>query len=62
MNTVQNGKGSKPRNNSSHAWYVNWDAINWYRNKFTDFGRTKHEIHIERKEIKNDRSNDVDSV
>jgi hypothetical protein len=30
LNTVQNGKGSKPRPIKNHKKYIeNWDAINW---------------------------------
>lgn len=32
MNTVQNGKGDRPRNNSSPQWYENYESINWHRN------------------------------
>ena len=33
MNTVQNGKGSKPRNNWGKNWDARWDAIDWRRDK-----------------------------
>jgi hypothetical protein len=33
MNTDQNGKGSKPRNNWGKNWDARWDAIDWRRDK-----------------------------
>src|ERR1039458_1455516 len=33
MNTVQNGNGSKPRNNWGKNWDARWDAIDWQRDK-----------------------------
>jgi hypothetical protein len=29
MNTVQNGKGDRPRNNWGADWYAGYDAIDW---------------------------------
>lgn len=31
MNTVQNGKGDRPRNNWGENWYSGYDAIDWRR-------------------------------
>jgi hypothetical protein len=31
MNTVQNGKGDRPRNNWSANWYTRYDAVDWRR-------------------------------
>jgi hypothetical protein len=31
MNTVQNGKGDRPRNNWSANWYARYDAVDWCR-------------------------------
>jgi hypothetical protein len=31
MNTVQNGKGDRPRNNWGTDWYAGYNAINWPR-------------------------------
>ena len=31
MNTVQNGKGDRPRNNWSPDWRAKYDAIDWHR-------------------------------
>jgi len=31
MNTVQNGKGDRPRNNWGPNWYERYDAVNWCR-------------------------------
>jgi len=30
MNTVQNGKGDRPRNNWGPQWYAGYTAINWH--------------------------------
>lgn len=30
MNTVQNGKGDRPRNNWGRKWYAGYVAINWH--------------------------------
>ena len=29
MYTVQNGKGSRARNNWGKAWYAGYDAVDW---------------------------------
>ena len=34
MNTVQNGKGDRARNNWSRNWRVGYDAIDWNREPF----------------------------
>jgi hypothetical protein len=31
MNTVQNGKGDRARNNWGSEWYGGYEAINWHR-------------------------------
>ena len=31
MNSVQNGKGDRPRNNWGPNWYERYDAVNWCR-------------------------------
>jgi hypothetical protein len=33
MNTVQNGKGSRARNNWGKAWYAGYDAVDWHHGK-----------------------------
>ena len=33
MNTVNNGKGDRPRNNWSTGWYEGYDTIDWHRKK-----------------------------
>ena len=33
MNTVQNGKGDRPRNNWGLKWYSGYEAINWHKEK-----------------------------
>ena len=32
MNTIQNGKGDRARNNWGREWYDGYDAIDWRRN------------------------------
>jgi len=31
MNTVQNGKGDRPRSNWGSKWYGRYEAIDWHR-------------------------------
>jgi hypothetical protein len=38
MNTIQNGKGSRPRNNWGKAWTEGFEAIDWHWNKETKKG------------------------
>ncbi|HVM46481.1 MAG TPA: hypothetical protein VMU04_00570 [Candidatus Acidoferrum sp.] len=33
MNTVQNGKGDRARNNWGAKWYLGYEAIDWHRQK-----------------------------
>jgi len=43
MNTVQNGKGDRPRNNWSPNWYAGYDAVDWCRQPI------EHESHAHKK-------------
>jgi hypothetical protein len=44
MNTVQNGKGDRSRNNWGSKWYAGYAGVNWHHSKASASGKAIIEV------------------
>ena len=58
MNSVQNGKGDRPRNNWGPNWYAKYDAVDWCRRPIKQVSHVHNEAVI--KEVNGNRHEGAD--